>query len=195
VNPFLFPSTVIFEPVNKCNLGCEFCEANCTVNQHIPRREISPDEMRMVLTRLRGVIANIVFQGDCEPTLHRNLPELVRIAAEHSSSVVLVTNGTRLRKDYTRQLVESGVNWFALSIDDHRREVFNRLRVRADLAAILENLRDLLSLRDAEHAQVHVVVHKIVFPHDTLESLKEFVPPSGATMWRWQLIRKAESNR
>lgn len=175
MSPFLFSSTVLIESTNKCNLGCEFCEANCTVNKGLPTREISPDELRLMLEKIKPLIANIVFQGDCEPTMNRRLPELVGVASEYSSSVAMVTNGTLLTEDYTRRLLARGLKWFAFSIDDDRREVFNQIRVNADLDRVVKNLRRLVAIRDTEDPSLHLVVHKIIFPTDTLESLKRFV--------------------
>lgn len=170
-----FPSTVVVEPTNKCNLTCVFCEASCTVNPHQPRHDLKPVELEAILERIGKYAVNVVFQGDCEPTLNRQLPELARIAARHTSSIAVVTNGTQLREDYLRELIDSGINWFALSIDDHRTEVFNRLRTGADLDKINANIRRLLEIRDTEHPNIHVGLHKIVFPSDTVESIKDFV--------------------
>jgi len=175
VSPYLFRSTTLIEPTNKCNLGCEFCEANCTVNAHLKRRDITPEQLEIMLAKLSELIINIVFQGDCEPTLNPYLPELTRIAARFTSSVALVTNGTRLKEMYVRRLVEAGMSWFAISIDDYRPEVFNQVRRGADLEKIQSSLRALIRLRDRERPDLHVVVHKIVFPGDTLEELRTFV--------------------
>ena len=171
----LFPSTVLIEAINKCNLACVFCEANCTVNKNLPRHEMSPAMLTTMLEKIERLIVNIVFQGDCEPTLNRHLPQLVEVAARFTSSVALVTNGTQLRESYLRQLIANGLNWFALSIDDHRSEVFNQLRPPARLDVILHYLSQLIEIRDKESPHLRVVVHKIVFPSDDLGSLKDFV--------------------
>lgn len=169
------PSTVLIEPTNICNLGCSFCEANCTVNKGLKRQEILPEQLDLMLDKIQQYIINLVFQGDCEPTLNRYLPELVKVAAKYTDSIALVTNGTRLTEDLTYQLLDNGMNWFALSIDDHRREIYNNIRLRADLNNVLANLRRLLRVRDTQKPNLHVVVHKIVFPHDSLDDLIEFV--------------------
>ena len=171
----LFPSTVLIEPTNKCNLGCTFCEANCTVNSHIDIHNLTPDELRIALSKINDLITNIVFQGDCEPTVNPLILELVKVARAFTQSIALVTNGTRLREKLNRELIKTGVNWFSISIDDHRPDIFNSLRLRADLDRLKNNLRNLISIRNNEKPDIHVAIHKIVFPHDTLETLKEFV--------------------
>ena len=171
----LFPSTVLIEATNICNLGCTFCEANCTVNKGLKRIELLPDQLDFMLQKIAPQIINIVFQGDCEPTLNRFLPELVAVAAKFTNSIAVVTNGTKLEQPASQQLIDAGMNWFAFSIDDHRRDIYNQLRIRADLPQVIDNLRQIIAIRDHSQPNLHTVVHKIVFPHDTLQDLIDFV--------------------
>lgn len=175
LNAYLFPSTVLVEPTNKCNLFCTFCEANCTVNRNVIPHNLTPTELQIILYKIEKYIINIVFQGDCEPTLNRYLPDLVKIASKYTSSVALVTNGTYLSQEYVKRLIDSGLTWFAISIDDHRPEIYGKLRNRASLSNLLYNLKQLIYIRDIEFPNLHVAIHKIVFPNDTIDSLKEFV--------------------
>jgi radical SAM protein with 4Fe4S-binding SPASM domain len=174
-NYTLGPSTVLVEPTNVCNLACSFCEANRMVNQSAARHDLDPHSLEIILNKISGSIINIVFQGDGEPTLHDNLPLLIKIASSLTSSVAVVTNGTRLQSDYTRELITNGANWFTFSIDDHRPDVFNNFRKGADLKDILKNLDNCISLRDTIYHNLHICVHKIVMPDDSLESLKDFI--------------------
>lgn len=174
-NSGLCPSTVVVEPTNKCNLQCDFCEANCRVNSLLPRSDLTPENLQLMLEKIRPFIINVVFQGDCEPTISHYLPNLVRVASRFSTSIALVTNGTLLDGDYSRKLINNGGNWFTFSIDDHRAEISDRIRKGASLDKILEHLDTLIHIRDTACPSTHVGVHKIVMPYDTLESLKEFI--------------------
>jgi radical SAM protein with 4Fe4S-binding SPASM domain len=175
VNNSLCPSTVVIEPTNKCNLKCDFCEANCSINRLQPRHDLSPEHLQLILEKIRPFIINVVFQGDCEPTMSPHLPDLVRIASKFSTSIAVVTNGTLLSSDYAHKLIQNGTNWFTFSIDDHRAEAFDKIRVGASLDKILEHLDTLIDMRDTAYLGIHVGIHKIVMPYDTIETLKEFV--------------------
>jgi radical SAM protein with 4Fe4S-binding SPASM domain len=170
-----FPATVVVEPTNKCNLACTFCEANCSVNGHLPKIDLSAGDLEIALEKLRPHIVNVVLQGDCEPTLNPALPDLAAVAARRAAGVAVVTNGTRADEPYLRQLIEAGVGTFAFSIDDHRPAVFERLRRPASLERVLGNLRRLVQIRDQERPDLHVIAHKIVFPEDDAETIKAYV--------------------
>ncbi|MCX8130377.1 MAG: radical SAM protein [Clostridia bacterium] len=172
---FLFPSTVMIEPGNSCNLKCKMCEAGCSITTNKEKAFMTPEQLKIILNKLERYVVNIVFQGDCEPTLNPHLPELIKTASEYAKQISIVSNGTLLNERKVRSFIENGLSWFAISIDDHRPEVYNSIRIGADYEKLIENLKVILKLRDTETPKVNVVVHKIVFPEDTPDTLKEFL--------------------
>lgn len=173
---YLFNSTVLVEPTNICNLKCVMCEARCTVEAGLHEAEyLMPNDFEIILSKLKGYISNVVFQGDCEPTLNPYLEDLARIAKKYTEQIAIVTNGTTLMPDRTRSLVDSGVNWFAISIDDYRAEVYNNKRKYADFERLMTNLDYLIKLRDEQEHSLYIVTHKIVFPEDTNDDLINYI--------------------
>lgn len=171
----LFPSTVVIEPTNICNLSCTMCQASCSVRPITEQKNVTPEQLRIVLDKLKGYIVNLVFQGDCEPTMNPHLPELVRMASEYTEEVCMVTNGTLLTKELSHTLANSGLSFFSISVDDHRAERYDSIRIGAEQDQVLENLRHLIELRDNGNPQIRILIHKVVFPEDTIEDLKEFI--------------------
>lgn len=175
-NMSLFNSTVLVEPTNICNLKCVMCEARCTVESGLNGAEyLLPEDFRTILSQLKGYISNVVFQGDCEPTLSPYLEELVTIAKEYTEQVALVTNGMLLTPERTDSLVKSGITWFALSIDDYRASIYNSKRKHADFECLMKNLNYLVKLRNETKHSLYIVAHKIVFPEDTIDDLTAYI--------------------
>lgn len=173
---YLFNSTVLVEPTNICNLKCVMCEARCTVESGKSAAEhLKPDELDTILGKLKGYISNIVFQGDCEPTLNPYLEDLVKVAKKYTQQVAIVTNGLALTKQKTDSLIESGISWFALSIDDHREREYNRIRKYSDFNKLISNLEYLSKVRNERAKDTYIVIHKIVFPEDTIDTLKDYI--------------------
>lgn len=172
----LFNSTVLVEPTNVCNLKCVMCEARCTVESGQNQAEyMTPEQLDIMLSKLEGNINNIVFQGDCEPTLNPYLPELVKTAGKYVEQIAIVTNGMLLTPEKADILVENGVTWFALSIDDYREDIYNEVRKYSDFSTVKSNLQYLIKLRDEKYSSLFLVTHKIVFAEDTIDSLKKYV--------------------
>lgn len=148
---YLFNSTVLVEPTNICNLKCIMCEARCTVESGINEAKyLLPEQLDIILQKLKIYISNIVFQGDCEPTLSPYLPELVSIARKYTEQIAIVTNGVSLTREKIDRLVENGVSWFALSIDDYREEKYNAIRKYSSFKKVITNLDYLVKIRDTK---------------------------------------------
>ncbi|MCX8131043.1 MAG: radical SAM protein [Clostridia bacterium] len=172
---FLFPSTVLVEPTNICNINCKMCEARCSVTKNIEKKFLTPEQLNTILRKLDKYIINVVFQGDCEPTMNPYLPDLCAVASKYTKQVGLVSNGTMLKDRYIKNLVDSGLTWFALSIDDHRPEKYEAIRVGASFKRVVENLQTLVKVRENGNGKLNIVTHKIVFPEDTIEDLEEYI--------------------
>lgn len=173
---YLFNSTVLVEATNICNLKCTMCEARCTIEAGTKKAKyLMPEELEIILTKLKGNISNIVFQGDCEPTLNPYLEDLVKVSKKFTNQVAIVTNGLALTPERIDSLIESGISWFALSIDDHREKIYEGIRKYSNFKKLENNLDYLIKVRNEKAKYINIVTHKIVFENDTIESLKEYI--------------------
>lgn len=81
------------EITNVCNLHCSFCPGTGRVP-----RFLSPDEFRILASKLRGYTEYLYFHLMGEPLLHPDLHELLEIASALSYRVMITTNGTLLSR-------------------------------------------------------------------------------------------------
>jgi radical SAM protein with 4Fe4S-binding SPASM domain len=112
----------------KCNLRCVFCYAgcNCTTQPVNDDKVMSVEEIRQVLHKIwhEGRVPSVSFTGG-EPTLHKQLPELIAYARELGMRVNLITNGTRINADLAQRLAEAGLNSAQVSLEGTSAEVHN----------------------------------------------------------------------
>jgi radical SAM protein with 4Fe4S-binding SPASM domain len=104
----------------RCNLRCSFCYAgcNCTTNPAGDDREMSTEEVAEVLRKIfrEGKVPSVSFTGG-EPTLRRDLPELVRHASGLGMRVNLITNGTLMSEGLARVLADAGLDSAQVSLE------------------------------------------------------------------------------
>lgn len=89
-----------------CNFRCPFCHnMNLVLN---PQNEpvISEEELMKFLTARQGILDGVCITGG-EPTLHKDLPDLVRKIRALGYSIKLDTNGSNPR--LLKELVEDGL--------------------------------------------------------------------------------------
>lgn len=131
--------TVLFEITEQCNLHCPVCFARSGGHAPPPPLEELQEQLRWIREHAGEVVLQI---SGGEPTLHPELPELVRCARSLFPAVQLNTNGLLLaeRPELARLLAGAGLSWVFLQFDGTRDDIFTALRgrplLRQKLAAV-----------------------------------------------------------
>lgn len=100
------------------------------------------------MNRVSGLdlFPRIVFAGLGEPTLHPQLTELVRIAANLGFRVQLVTNGSKLSEQMINELEQAGLAEIAISLHSLNEEIYYsimKMQLSKVLPRIIEGLEAL----------------------------------------------------
>ena len=122
-------STVLglIDVTNRCNLKCPICFANAATSGKL--FEPSFEEIRQMLRNLRSEqppTPAIQYAGG-EPTVRKDLPELIKLAKEEGfSHTQIATNGIRLAKKegYAQELRDAGLNTVYLQFDGVTEEPY-----------------------------------------------------------------------
>ena len=104
------------EPTTKCNLNCKMCFRHTWFDE--PICDLSLEDFRRVLDTMPSSVETIFFGGMGEPLFHRDIHQMVRLAAETGAEVELLTNGTLLTEEMILGLIEAGLCRLWVSIDD-----------------------------------------------------------------------------
>jgi MoaA/NifB/PqqE/SkfB family radical SAM enzyme len=163
-SPFLAQMVVI----RRCNLSCGYCSEFDKTSQPIPA-EILEERLRKL--KKLGTFGISLTGG--EPTMHPELPRLIRAARElRFYRTSMITNGFLLQPELIETLNRAGLQRMQLSIDGVRpnettQKVLNNLKKR------LEWLRD--------HAQFEVVISAVIgaSPPEEADEVVSFVRQLG----------------
>ena len=114
---------VIFEATQQCNLTCHFCYNTWHKHPNMRHEDLSPRETREMLAKLLSEARpyNFTVSGG-EPTLRKDIIDIVLQAALSGATVYLITNGQALDKKMTKNLVRAGVNTFEIQLLSDRPE-------------------------------------------------------------------------
>lgn len=151
-----------------CNLRCPFCHNASLV---IPQRQVSPvmtrEELLTFLKTRRGKLDGVCITGG-EPTLHRDLPELLREIKALGILTKLDTNGTR--PEMLKTLLTSGLlDYVAMDIKNgpsRYRETCGSI----DVLTQVQESAELLLTGTVEYEFRTTVCHPFHTP-DTLREL------------------------
>ena len=104
------------EPTTKCNLNCKMCFRHTWFDE--PMCDLSLEEYRHVLETMPKSVETIFFGGMGEPLFHKDILEMIRLAAETGADVELLTNGTLLSETMINGIMDAGLPRLWISIDD-----------------------------------------------------------------------------
>jgi Fe-coproporphyrin III synthase len=137
-------ANVFFHLLTQCNLGCRHCYIN--PQQHGTQR-LSFERIQTWLEILikSSPSANLIFLGG-EPTLHPDLPAVVRAARRLGyASITIDTNGY-LFNDILHKVTPDDVDVFSFSLDGPTAEVNDAIRGPGCFAQCTDGIRQAKSL-------------------------------------------------
>lgn len=111
-NGHLVPQSIQIAPTDKCNLNCVFCS---TKNRE--KDELTYDDVKTVLRSFRVIGAKTVeFTGGGDPTLHKDINNMLETAFNFNYKVGFITNGVALKKNVSKELIER-MTWIRISLN------------------------------------------------------------------------------
>ena len=104
------------EPTTKCNLNCKMCFRHTWFDE--PICDLSLEAFQHVMDTMPRSVETIFFGGMGEPLFHKDILEMIRIAADKGLDVELLTNGTLLTEKMINGILDAGLTRLWISIDD-----------------------------------------------------------------------------
>jgi len=138
------------EPTNQCNLNCRTCIRNVWEE---PLGKMSDTAFDRVIEGLSAFSPppTVFFGGLGEPLYHPRIAEMVARSKELGARVEIITNGTLLTADLSRELLAAGIDMLWVSLDGATPESYADIRLGAALPQVIENIAHF---RDAINAEV-----------------------------------------
>lgn len=113
------PGYLQFAITNLCNAKCGFCGFAAGRLDPEKRRTVTLDQAKDVIRiAVKNGIGYLLFVGG-EPLLHRDLPHMVRFAAESGLRPMICTHGALWNEQNMRLLASQGLCSVIMSIDSH----------------------------------------------------------------------------
>jgi MoaA/NifB/PqqE/SkfB family radical SAM enzyme len=166
LNP-IFPSQIIVDVTEKCNLECLHCAHKSFVSStHYTGSMLNPGFnvklVKEVSAYGRGITQYIRYCADGEPLLHPRILEMLEFAVRYSGvNVTLTTNGTLMNGDVAKMLVDMRIHVVDISIDAYSEKTYAKIRRNGDLSITKANVLRLIGLVKRTSGRTKVVVSYI----------------------------------
>lgn len=163
-------------PHKTCSLDCIYCECGSTTHLTLARDAYIPAEQ--IKTELNAVLSRppsldtITFSGSGEPTLHRDIGEIIRfIQTDYPRyKVAVLTNGTLFHLPEVREQIRD-VDILKVSLDAVTATQFDRINRPCDGLRLADIIDGLVMFRKTFHHQFWVEVFLVPGLNDTANEL------------------------
>jgi MoaA/NifB/PqqE/SkfB family radical SAM enzyme len=145
-NPVSHLARVYIEPTNCCNLTCRTCVRN---NWEGVLGHMAQPTFERIIDGLKSfpLPLTVFFGGFGEPLSHPHIIQMIGQAKAMGASVAMITNGTLLSAERSRQLLDVGLDTLWVSLDGATAASYSDVRLAESLPRILENLTAFHNLR------------------------------------------------
>jgi len=114
---------MVWNVTSACNLKCVHCYASAGKAQ----KELTTSQGLELISQFRDYGVPVVLFSGGEPTMRRDLPELIDAVVKSEIRAVISSNGTLITSDMAKRLSDLGLSYIGVSLDG-MKEINDRFR-------------------------------------------------------------------
>tara|TARA_B100000780_G_scaffold265412_1_gene220807 strand:+ start:721 stop:1773 length:1053 start_codon:yes stop_codon:yes gene_type:complete len=181
-DPSNYPTTVVLELVNRCNLECVMCYQG--FRNKAEKSTIDLKSLEMIFKDFKDNQLSALMLSISEPLLYKDFDKVLELAKEANiMDILLFTNGTLLNKKNAQKILESSITRLFVSIDGATSDTYNKVRIPVSerlkdknrLNDLENNIKNFIKMRDESFKELPVVRTSFVaLDHNNFE-MKKFI--------------------
>jgi len=122
-----------------CNMHCKYCSVR-NAHQKINTKELSTEQWKTIIKKLSDAgVFQIGFTGG-EPTLRKDIHELMRFTESVGCVCNLTTNCWDLNEQFIDEMVKTGIRQCQVSLDSFNDEIHDKLRGQGSLKRVVKSI-------------------------------------------------------
>jgi radical SAM protein with 4Fe4S-binding SPASM domain len=146
-----YPSIMMIEPTNICNLKCSFCALQMEggVSKEEKRKSIDIDLYKKVIDEVKDHLIFLFLYYGGEPFLHKNIFELVKYASSKNVSVIIATNGAFTHiENFGEKISEADLDVMIVSISGTTQDIYGKYHKGGKIEDVAQNVRSVTRLKN-----------------------------------------------
>lgn len=157
----VYPSTIMLELTNHCNLACTICPREYDYGKLMDKGQMSVAQAKMIIDELWPYLDSIGLTGMGETFLYKDIEEIVDyIKAKNRGIVISISTNAVLPNfiENASKLINK-IDTIQISIDG-LDEVYNNIRKKSDFQILDQNLRLMVEL--TENSKTDLMLNMVV---------------------------------
>ncbi len=167
----VYPLYVEISPVGACNHRCTFCAVDY-IGYEAKRLDLARITPRLQEMGRLGV-KSIMFAGEGEPLLHKQLPEMVEICAESGIDTAITSNATVVSDKFLARALPH-LSWFKASVNAGRAPTYAAIHQapEGDFQKAVSNLTRLVEQRNQHGYRCTIGAQSLLLPENRDEMVE-----------------------
>ena len=149
-----YPPCVQIEPVSMCNYRCVFCYQSDKTFSNKKSGYMGYMDLALfkkIIDQLEGNVEAITLASRGEPTLHKQLPEMLKYMQGKFLALKINTNASMLTNELIHIILSSDIQTLCLSIDAADKDLYEKLRINGKYEKIFKHVKRLKKIKESEY--------------------------------------------
>jgi len=131
----------IIEVTQRCNNNCMYCYNVWKCKPDYPKAEGTTEQIKEIILRIKKeASAKLVGLSGGEPMMREDIMDIVKYITEMRIYQNLITNGTILTKNKIKELVDSKVSMFEITLLSSKQEMHNKLTRNNSFDKVIDSI-------------------------------------------------------
>lgn len=164
-----YPTTLMLEPVNYCNLKCPLCPTGQGLIKR-KKEALSFENAKKIIDQLGPEIIHLRLWNWGEPLLSKDFFRIVKYAKTYNIFVNTSTNASFLNKENARKIVDSGLDELIVSLDGASEKTYNKYRKKGSFKKVIESIKEIVRQKKIQNTNYpKIKLQFIIMKHNEHE--------------------------
>lgn len=163
-----FPSTIMIELTNHCNLACTICPREYSYGKEMNKGSMDVAQVKKIIDEAHPYLDSIGLTGMGETFIYKELEEVVDYIRQKNKGIIISISTNAVLPNFQEKVknLVGKIDTIQVSIDGID-EVYNSIRVNSNFELLKENLRSLSIMCHSSNTDLmlNMVVTKENFTH------------------------------
>jgi len=142
-----YPSTIMLELTNRCNLACTICPREYEYGKKMNQGQMDINQAKKIIDEIAPYLDSIGLTGMGETFLYNDLPEIVDYIKNKNKGIIISVSTNAVLPNFIDKVkkVIDKIDTIQISIDG-LNDIYNSIRINSNFEILNKNIRQLAPL-------------------------------------------------